>query len=157
MEDADAIGRRRRLLLHETDRIEQAPLFLLSVSCRWRSAEGSRGSAWGTGSRPLVDGVVASVKVWSSTSIPHLLVSSKESSSSPVFSCSNPKKRKSDSSHLPLSHSIDLCSNLVRELALEIDLRAPRGSPPSPLPLHCWKSLVRGIWETLVFMLCGTR
>jgi hypothetical protein len=44
MEDADAIGRRRRLLLHETDRIEQAPLFLFSVLCRWRSAEGSRGA-----------------------------------------------------------------------------------------------------------------
>ena len=61
----------------------------------------------------------------------------------------NPKKRALLSSLTPK----DLCSIQVREQALEINLRAPRGSPPSPLHSHGWFPLVRGVEETLVFML----
>jgi hypothetical protein len=38
----------------------------------------------------------------------------------------------------------------VRELVLEIGLRAPRGFPPSPLHSHGWCLLLRGVEGTLV-------
>jgi hypothetical protein len=62
----------------------------------------------------------------------------------PTFACSNPKKKKSASSHPPLSQSLDLCFNHLRELSLEIDLRAPRGSSPSPLHSHGRWLFMRG-------------